>query len=220
MLIFFSFFISGLGISVIQPLGLSYYDDNVPPGQAPLFHGILSVAKVLGPFLGYILGSFCLRLHESFWNPPPGVKLGDPKWVGAWWLGELMPSENNLKVEALTSTLIKEVKEKRKKEKKGVLKKNSYMWWMGFFFFRICDHRNSHHHPGVHHQHIPKKVASWYYKREHVKDDQRLNSRNQEQVSRGQTEGRVHRDSWRGRQGSCWQREPQRIFLPRCWHRT
>jgi MFS family permease len=90
MLIFFSFFVSGLGISVIQPLGLSYYDDNVPPRQAPLFHGVLSVAKVMGPFLGYILGSLCLRLYENPFNPPPEVKLGDPRWVGAWWLGEFV----------------------------------------------------------------------------------------------------------------------------------
>jgi MFS family permease len=95
MLIFFAFFIAGFGISVVQPLGLSYYDDNVDPTQAPLFHGILSTARVIGPFLGYILGSLCLRLYVNPMRPPAGVELKDPRWIGAWWLGERFSNELN-----------------------------------------------------------------------------------------------------------------------------
>ncbi|CAG0924004.1 unnamed protein product [Notodromas monacha] len=86
-MMFASFFVSGLGVSVIQPLGLSYYDDNVPPAQAPLFHAVLSAARVLGPFSGYMLGSVCLRFYVFPGGNPGGIRLEDPRWVGAWWLG-------------------------------------------------------------------------------------------------------------------------------------
>ncbi|CAG0917908.1 unnamed protein product, partial [Notodromas monacha] len=88
--IFMAFFVCGLGISVVQPLGLSYYDDNVKSTHAPLYHGTLSAARVLGPFFGYGLGALCLRLYVNPWDPPPGVTLEDPRWLGAWWLGYLI----------------------------------------------------------------------------------------------------------------------------------
>lgn len=40
----------------------------------------------MGPAAGFILGSFCTRLYVDLSDP--GFGPSDPKWVGAWYLGE------------------------------------------------------------------------------------------------------------------------------------
>lgn len=42
--------------------------------------------RILGPAAGFILGSFCTRLYVDL--SEPGFTPSDPKWVGAWYLGE------------------------------------------------------------------------------------------------------------------------------------
>jgi Organic Anion Transporter Polypeptide (OATP) family len=42
--------------------------------------------RILGPALGFILGSVCTRLYADLSVDPP-VTPNDPRWVGAWWLG-------------------------------------------------------------------------------------------------------------------------------------
>jgi Organic Anion Transporter Polypeptide (OATP) family len=42
--------------------------------------------RILGPALGFILGSVCTRLYADLSVDPP-VTPSDPRWVGAWWLG-------------------------------------------------------------------------------------------------------------------------------------
>lgn len=42
--------------------------------------------RLLGPAVGFLLSSFCLRYYEDpFYDP--GFSNKDPRWVGAWWLG-------------------------------------------------------------------------------------------------------------------------------------
>lgn len=51
-----------------------------------LFAAITIGVRILGPAAGFILGSFCTRLYVDLSDP--GFGPSDPKWVGAWYLGE------------------------------------------------------------------------------------------------------------------------------------
>ncbi len=42
--------------------------------------------RLLGPTLGFLLGSFCLTTYV-YPHEDPGFSEGDPRWIGAWWLG-------------------------------------------------------------------------------------------------------------------------------------
>lgn len=43
--------------------------------------------RILGPALGFILGSLCTMLYADL-DAEPQITPTDPRWVGAWWLGE------------------------------------------------------------------------------------------------------------------------------------
>ena len=45
-----------------------------------------SLPRLLGPTLGYMLGSASLKMYV---NPGVDVDFGekDPRWIGAWWFG-------------------------------------------------------------------------------------------------------------------------------------
>ncbi|XP_036443587.1 solute carrier organic anion transporter family member 2B1 [Colossoma macropomum] len=81
----------GIGGVPIQPFGISYIDDYANKKNSPVYLGILFALTVIGPALGYLMGSFLLRYYVDFnlpLNEPP--KRDDPRWVGAWWLGFLI----------------------------------------------------------------------------------------------------------------------------------
>jgi MFS family permease len=77
----------GIGQTAISTLGIPYIDDNVKSKQSPLYMAITIGVRVLGPALGYYLGSFCIRLYVDLTND---VDPKDPNFVGAWWLGKLL----------------------------------------------------------------------------------------------------------------------------------
>lgn len=76
----------GIGQTAIATLGIPYIDDNVKSKQSPLYMAITIGVRVLGPALGYYLGSLCVRLYVV---PGMDVDHKDPNFIGAWWLGEL-----------------------------------------------------------------------------------------------------------------------------------
>ncbi|XP_064086298.1 solute carrier organic anion transporter family member 74D-like isoform X1 [Macrobrachium nipponense] len=84
------FFLSLLGVGIGQTaaynLGIPYIDDNVDNRETPLYFAGTSGVRILGPTLGFVLGSVCTRLYV---NPmtDPGITTNDPRWIGAWWLG-------------------------------------------------------------------------------------------------------------------------------------
>ncbi|XP_047661571.1 solute carrier organic anion transporter family member 2B1 isoform X2 [Tachysurus fulvidraco] len=83
----------GIGSVPIQPFGISYIDDYADKKNSPFYLGILFALTVIGPALGYLLGSLLLRFYVDFNTMSPGeIKLDrtDPRWVGAWWLGFLL----------------------------------------------------------------------------------------------------------------------------------
>ena len=48
--------------------------------------GKVFAMRTLGPALGFALGSWCLSLYIDR-NVTPLITNRDPRWLGAWWLG-------------------------------------------------------------------------------------------------------------------------------------
>ncbi|KAL7853648.1 hypothetical protein AOLI_G00204920 [Acnodon oligacanthus] len=82
----------GIGGVPIQPFGISYIDDYANKKNSPVYLGILFALTVIGPALGYLMGSFLLRYYVDFntLTGEPPLRRDDPRWVGAWWLGFLL----------------------------------------------------------------------------------------------------------------------------------
>uniref|UniRef100_A0A0C9RC20 Solute carrier organic anion transporter family member n=3 Tax=Braconidae TaxID=7402 RepID=A0A0C9RC20_9HYME len=84
------FFVSllgvGMGQTAVYTLGIPYIDDNVASRESPLYFAITIGVRILGPALGFILGSLCTMLYVDL-AADPQITPTDPRWVGAWWLG-------------------------------------------------------------------------------------------------------------------------------------
>ncbi|KAL1123562.1 hypothetical protein AAG570_002639 [Ranatra chinensis] len=89
------FFVSllgvGMGQTAVYTLGIPYIDDNVASRESPLYFAITIGVRILGPALGFILGSLCTRLYVDLYADVQ-IKPTDPRWVGAWWLGLVLIS--------------------------------------------------------------------------------------------------------------------------------
>lgn len=98
----------------MSTLGIPYIDDNVASKESAIYIGKIQLdffhkyfneltsecapfsffaaitigVRILGPSAGFILGSFCTRLFVDLSDP--GFGPNDPKWVGAWYLGEFL----------------------------------------------------------------------------------------------------------------------------------
>uniref|UniRef100_A0A669Q8Q0 Solute carrier organic anion transporter family member n=2 Tax=Phasianus colchicus TaxID=9054 RepID=A0A669Q8Q0_PHACC len=85
--------IRGMGETPIVPLGISYLEDFAKTENSPFYQGCLHTATVIGPFLGFLLASFCAKLFVDLETVDAGeltITPTDVRWVGAWWLGILI----------------------------------------------------------------------------------------------------------------------------------
>lgn len=89
------FFISllgvGMGQTAVYTLGIPYIDDNVASKESPLYFAITIGVRILGPALGFIVGSLCTSVYADL-SVEPKIDTNDPRWVGAWWLGLVLIS--------------------------------------------------------------------------------------------------------------------------------
>ncbi|XP_023179421.2 solute carrier organic anion transporter family member 74D-like [Drosophila hydei] len=89
LVLFVAQFIAGIGISLFWIVGVSYMDDNTEKANTPALLSISAFLRMLGPALGYSLASVCLRWYIEP-HLEPLIKPGDPRWLGAWWVGWLI----------------------------------------------------------------------------------------------------------------------------------
>ncbi|XP_009670198.2 solute carrier organic anion transporter family member 1A2 isoform X2 [Struthio camelus] len=91
--------VRGMGETPIMPLGISYLEDFAKAENSPFYLGCLHTATVIGPFLGFLLGSFCAKLFVDLGSVNAEditITVTDARWVGAWWLGILICASLNL----------------------------------------------------------------------------------------------------------------------------
>lgn len=88
-LLFVGNFLNGLGGVACYVVGTTYMDDNVKKKNSALYFGGIYISRFIGPVVGLTLGSFCLSHYEDPWAGPD-IGPGDPRWIGAWWMGYLV----------------------------------------------------------------------------------------------------------------------------------
>ncbi|NXU78891.1 SO1A5 protein, partial [Oreotrochilus melanogaster] len=91
--------VRGMGEAPIMPLGISYLEDFAKAENSPFYQGCLHTATVIGPFLGFLLASFCAELFVDLGSVDAEdvtIAITDARWVGAWWLGILICASVNL----------------------------------------------------------------------------------------------------------------------------
>ncbi|KFQ19028.1 Solute carrier organic anion transporter family member 1A2, partial [Merops nubicus] len=91
--------VRGMGETPIMPLGISYLEDFAKAENSPFYLGCLHTATIIGPFIGYLLASFCAELFVDVGSVDAEditITALDARWVGAWWLGILICGSLNL----------------------------------------------------------------------------------------------------------------------------
>ncbi|XP_042883333.1 uncharacterized protein LOC122260222 [Penaeus japonicus] len=88
LLLFLSQFFIGIGITVFYTLGVPFLDNNIDKKTFPLYYGVTLTLRVLGPVLGYLLGSLLLKA----WIDPmkvPSLVSNKSQFIDVWWTGSL-----------------------------------------------------------------------------------------------------------------------------------
>uniref|UniRef100_A0A2K6GSQ2 Solute carrier organic anion transporter family member n=3 Tax=Propithecus coquereli TaxID=379532 RepID=A0A2K6GSQ2_PROCO len=83
----------GIGETPIGPLGMSYIDDFAKEGRSSVYIGFLGGIGMIGPILGFIMGSLFAKLYVDIGYVDLStirITPKDSRWVGAWWLSFLV----------------------------------------------------------------------------------------------------------------------------------
>uniref|UniRef100_A0A2K6LL72 Solute carrier organic anion transporter family member n=1 Tax=Rhinopithecus bieti TaxID=61621 RepID=A0A2K6LL72_RHIBE len=92
MYVFMGNMLRGIGETPIVPLGLSYMDDFAKEGHSSLYLGILNAIAMIGPVIGFTLGSLFSKIYVDIGSVDLStvrITPNDSRWVGAWWLNFL-----------------------------------------------------------------------------------------------------------------------------------
>ncbi|XP_078492244.1 solute carrier organic anion transporter family member 4A1 [Ciona intestinalis] len=76
----------GIGGTTLFTLGVTYLDENVKQVHSSLYHGIYYSSAVLGPAMGFLLGSRFLTIYTNL-GEIVEITESSSLWIGAWWLG-------------------------------------------------------------------------------------------------------------------------------------
>ncbi|KAK2832412.1 hypothetical protein Q7C36_015874 [Tachysurus vachellii] len=90
VLVFLGNMLRGIGETPVMPLGMSYMDDFAKEENTALYIACIQCSGILGPMVGFMLGSFCARIYVDFGAVDLdniSITHKDTRWVGAWWLG-------------------------------------------------------------------------------------------------------------------------------------
>ncbi|XP_043944000.1 solute carrier organic anion transporter family member 1C1-like isoform X1 [Protopterus annectens] len=99
IIVFTGNLLRGIGEAPIVPLGMSYIDDFAKPENSGFYIACVQAVGIIGPVLGFLLGSLCARLYVDIGMVDLGTVTINPKdsrWVGAWWLGFLIAGTTSL----------------------------------------------------------------------------------------------------------------------------
>ncbi|KAI3418783.1 hypothetical protein GPALN_007885 [Globodera pallida] len=88
--IFLGLLILGIGRTMPFSLGLPLIDDNVRKNNLPLYFAGMFCIRIMGPMLGFLLGSFFNKHYYTLGKVPYGMSPKDPMWIGRWWAGFLL----------------------------------------------------------------------------------------------------------------------------------
>lgn len=79
----------GAGGTPLSSLAVPYLDENVKQNRSSLFTGVFYASEVVGPALGYFMGSHFLSQYTDV-TKSVDMKSSDPQWIGNWWIGFLV----------------------------------------------------------------------------------------------------------------------------------
>lgn len=86
IIMFIGILLTGIGNCAFYSFGVAYLDDNTSHENSPIMLGIIYTVRLLGPTLGFLLGTVCLRTYVNI-GEAVTIEEGDPNFIGAWWLG-------------------------------------------------------------------------------------------------------------------------------------
>lgn len=98
---FSSLLVIGLGSTALSTLGIPFIDDMVSKEDSPLYLAITIGLKILGPALGFILGSICINIkgrvdYNPLEQPTSSIAAlaysSSESQPSAWWLGPIIIS--------------------------------------------------------------------------------------------------------------------------------
>ena len=70
---------------------MTYLDEIYSESKIGLAVGTVLVVTVIGFPMALVFGAGFLKIYATL-SPPEGLQLTDPEWVGAWWLGYILPA--------------------------------------------------------------------------------------------------------------------------------
>ncbi len=83
--------IIGVSAAPLFTIGVSFIDDIVLPKYVSLHIGVFQVCTIVGPAIGFGIGSALLTLYVDV-GEVTNLTEDDPAWVGAWWLSFIVSS--------------------------------------------------------------------------------------------------------------------------------
>ena len=79
----------GIGYAPTLTIAPAYLDEIISPKYISIYIGIISIPTVVGPAIGFGLGSAFLSIYVDPWINTY-LTPTDPTWVGAWWIGYIL----------------------------------------------------------------------------------------------------------------------------------